>query len=120
MKQNLRPIVIINKVDRPTARTKEVENEIFNLFCDLETSNDLIEYPLFYCSGRDGWIKTSHEGEKIKNISFISFRLMEKTLHDRRSMWMSLQRVRKEHFDEREKLKELEDKFERGFCRVMV
>jgi len=47
LKQGLRPIVIINKVDRPTARVKEVENEIFSLFCDLNVPDELLEYPIF-------------------------------------------------------------------------
>jgi GTP-binding protein len=47
--------VIINKVDRPTARVEEVKNEIFDLFCDLEMSDDLLDYPILYASGRDGW-----------------------------------------------------------------
>jgi GTP-binding protein len=50
--QKIKPIVIINKVDRPSARVKEVENEIFSLFCDLDTHDDLLEYPIFYASGR--------------------------------------------------------------------
>ena len=55
LRQKLKPIVIINKVDRPTARVEDVKNEIFELFCDLEMSDDLLDYPILYASGRDGW-----------------------------------------------------------------
>lgn len=65
LKQKLKPIVIINKVDRPSARPEEVEQEVFNLFCELEVSDDLLDYPLFYCSGKEGWVKTSLNGEKF-------------------------------------------------------
>jgi GTP-binding protein len=34
---------------------KEVENEIFDLFCSLDASDDLLDYPIFYCSGKSGW-----------------------------------------------------------------
>jgi GTP-binding protein len=64
LKQKLKPIVIINKVDRPSARAAEVEQEVFNLFCDLEVSDELLEYPLFFSSGKEGWVKTSVTGEK--------------------------------------------------------
>lgn len=50
-----KPIVIINKVDRPTARVEDVENEIFDLFCDIDKDEDFIDYPVFYASGKDGW-----------------------------------------------------------------
>ena len=61
----MKPIVIINKVDRPSARPEEVEQEVFNLFCELEVSDDLLEYPLFFCSGKEGWVKTTLHGEKF-------------------------------------------------------
>ena len=63
LKQNLKPIVIINKVDRPSARVEEVEQEIFNLFCDLEVPDHLLDYPLYYSSGKDGWVKQSMDGK---------------------------------------------------------
>ena len=39
---------MINKVDRQTARVDEVENEIFDLFCNLEADDDQLEYPIVY------------------------------------------------------------------------
>jgi GTP-binding protein len=32
-------------------------NEVFNLFCELDTPNELLDYPLFFSSGRDGWVR---------------------------------------------------------------
>ncbi|CAD8060651.1 unnamed protein product [Paramecium primaurelia] len=65
LQSNLKPIVIINKVDRPSARPVEVEHEIFNLFCDLEAPSESLDYPLYFCSGKEGWVrKGSMEAEK--------------------------------------------------------
>lgn len=65
LKQNLKPIVIINKVDRPTARVKEVENEIFDLFCSLEVSDEILDYPVFYASAKNGWAVNDMNDEKV-------------------------------------------------------
>merc|ERR1712086_226088 len=51
----LKPIVVINKVDRPTSRLDEVESEIFDLFCNLDASDDQLEYPTIYASAKNGW-----------------------------------------------------------------
>lgn len=51
----LKPIVVINKVDRPDARIDEVIDEIYNLFMILEASNDQLDFPIVYASGREGW-----------------------------------------------------------------
>lgn len=58
LKQGLKPIVIINKVDRPTARIKDVESEILDLFIEMEVHEDLLDYPIYYASGREGWAVT--------------------------------------------------------------
>lgn len=64
LKQKLKPMVVINKVDRPGARVKEVENEIFDLFCSLDCNDELLDYPLFYASAKGGWASRSMEGDK--------------------------------------------------------
>jgi GTP-binding protein len=51
----LRPIVIINKVDRPDARVDEVLNEVFDLFVALDASDAQLDFPVVYASGRNGW-----------------------------------------------------------------
>jgi GTP-binding protein len=55
LKMGLKPIVVINKVDRPTARVGEVENEIFDLFVNLSASDAQMEFPMVYACARDGW-----------------------------------------------------------------
>jgi len=51
---DLRPIVVINKVDRSDARTQEVLNEIYDLFIDLDATEEQLEFPVLYCIARDG------------------------------------------------------------------
>ena len=53
--QGLKPIVVINKVDRSDARAKEVINEIFDLFVALDANDQQLDFPILYASGRDGW-----------------------------------------------------------------
>ena len=51
----LRPIVVINKCDRPDARSDDVLSEIFDLFVALEADDDQLDFPTLYASGREGW-----------------------------------------------------------------
>ncbi len=51
----LRPVVVINKIDKPDARPAAVGNEVFDLFCDLGADDNQLEFPVLYASGRDGW-----------------------------------------------------------------
>jgi GTP-binding protein len=55
LKQGLRPIVVINKIDKPDQRAKEVVEEIFDLFVNLEATDEQLDFPILYASGRDGW-----------------------------------------------------------------
>ncbi|MCB1651230.1 MAG: translational GTPase TypA [Alphaproteobacteria bacterium] len=55
LKQGLRPIVIINKVDRPDGRPEEVIDEVFDLFVSLDANDAQLDFPILYASGRDGW-----------------------------------------------------------------
>ncbi len=52
---HLKPIVVINKIDRPDNRPIEVLNEIYDLFIDLDANEEQLEFPVVYASGRDGW-----------------------------------------------------------------
>lgn len=51
---NLRPIVVVNKIDRPDARSQEVLNEIYDLFIDLDATEEQLEFPVLYCIAKDG------------------------------------------------------------------
>ena len=56
----LKPIVIINKIDKPARRIEEVKDEVADLFLELATSDDQLDYPVYYAIGRDGkaWTDT--------------------------------------------------------------
>ena len=64
LKLNLKPIVIINKIDRPDARPEEVLSKVFDLFIDLNASEEQLDFPILYASGRNGWAT-----EDLKNGS---------------------------------------------------
>ena len=51
----LRPMVIINKVDKPDGRPEEVVDEVFDLFVALDADDAQLDFPILYASGRDGW-----------------------------------------------------------------
>lgn len=55
LKLGLKPIVVINKVDRPDRRVKEVVDEILELFMALEANDEQLDFPIIYASGRAGW-----------------------------------------------------------------
>ncbi|HEY0218203.1 MAG TPA: translational GTPase TypA [Afipia sp.] len=61
LKLGLKPIVAINKVDRPDARVTEVVNEVFDLFAALDASDEQLDFPILYGSGKNGWMGTSPE-----------------------------------------------------------
>ncbi len=52
---HLKPIVVINKVDRKSARPLEVLDEVFELFVELEANDDQLDFPTVYAAGREGW-----------------------------------------------------------------
>ncbi|MGC2082370.1 MAG: translational GTPase TypA [Bradyrhizobium sp.] len=59
LKLGLKPIVAINKVDRPDARVTEVVNEVFDLFAALDATDEQLDFPILYGSGKNGWMGTS-------------------------------------------------------------
>jgi GTP-binding protein len=68
--RRLEPIVVINKVDRPDARVQEVLNEIFDLFIDLDATEEQMDFPVIYAVARDGQASTDPEvrGESLKPL----------------------------------------------------
>ena len=60
---HLRPIVVINKMDRPNRRPADVLNEIYDLFIDLGATEEQLEFPVVYASGRAGWSSNVQEAE---------------------------------------------------------
>jgi len=64
LKVGLKPIVIINKVDRADARPAAVANEVFDLFAALDASEEQLDFPVLYGSAKEGWMAKSPEGPK--------------------------------------------------------
>jgi GTP-binding protein len=56
---NLKPIVVINKVDKPNCRPDEVHDAVFELFFNLDATEDQLNFPTFYGSGKNGWFNDS-------------------------------------------------------------
>ena len=61
---NLKPIIVVNKVDRPNARPYEVVDEVLELFIDLGATEEQLDTPVIYASGRDGWATAEYNPEK--------------------------------------------------------
>src|SRR5262249_6731828 len=69
LKVGLKPIVVINKVDRPDARPVEVANEVFDLFAALDASEEQLDFPILYGSAKEGWMAQSPTGPKDKGMA---------------------------------------------------
>lgn len=63
LEQNLKPIVVINKIDKPDARVAEVEDEVLELFMELDANDEQLDFPVIYANGRDGIAKTDMADE---------------------------------------------------------
>ncbi|MCL2567665.1 MAG: translational GTPase TypA [Alphaproteobacteria bacterium] len=59
----LKPIVLINKMDKPDRRPDEVYNEVFDLFVNLGASDEQLDFPILYAAARDGWVSKTEEKE---------------------------------------------------------
>lgn len=66
----LKPVVVINKVDRPNSRPDDVVDEVFDLFVSLGADDDALDFPLVYASAKEGWA-TSDLAEKTDNVQVI-------------------------------------------------
>ena len=65
LKQGLRPMVIINKIDRSDSRAEDVVDEVFDLFVALDANEEQLDFPILYASGRDGWCVEDLEDERV-------------------------------------------------------
>ena len=66
--RGLKPIVVVNKIDRPDARADEVHNEVFDLFAALGANDEQLDFPMLYASGRQGWATATLDGPR-ENLS---------------------------------------------------
>src|SRR6187402_245223 len=64
---NLRPIVVINKVDKANCRPDEVHDAVFELFFNLDATEEQLDFPTFYGSGKNGWF--NNKNEQIEGIT---------------------------------------------------
>jgi GTP-binding protein len=64
LKVGLQPIVAINKIDKPDERHVEVVNEVFDLFANLDASEDQLDFPILYGSAKEGWMAMSPTGPR--------------------------------------------------------
>ena len=64
LKIGLKPIVCVNKVDKPDARPSEVVNEVFDLFAALDATDEQLDFPILYGSAKQGWMALSPDGPK--------------------------------------------------------
>ena len=58
LEAGLKPVVIVNKIDRPDGRPMDVMHEVFDLFVELGAEELALDFPVVYCAGRDGWATT--------------------------------------------------------------
>src|SRR5271163_5103660 len=68
LKVGLKPIVVINKVDRPDARPREVANEVFDLFAALDASEEQLDFPILYGSAKQGWMATDANRSEERRV----------------------------------------------------
>ncbi|HEY4406385.1 MAG TPA: GTP-binding protein, partial [Xanthobacteraceae bacterium] len=68
LKIGLKPIVVINKVDRSDARPSQVASEVFDLFAALDATEEQLDFPVLYGSAKQGWMATSPEGPKDQGM----------------------------------------------------
>jgi GTP-binding protein len=71
--RGLKPIVVINKIDRPGARPDWVMDEVFDLFDRLDATDEQLDFPVIYCSAINGIAGTDHADMTLKAISKCKF-----------------------------------------------
>ena len=70
LEMNHRVIVVVNKIDKPDARLEEVEEEVLELLCDLDATDEQLDSPMIFCSGRQGTASLSpyQPGEDLRPL----------------------------------------------------
>src|SRR6202008_2539509 len=69
LKMGLKPIVVINKVDRSDARPVEVINEVFDLFAALDATDEQLDFPILYGSAKQGWMAEKLDGPQDQGMT---------------------------------------------------
>lgn len=68
LKIGLKPIVCVNKVDKPDARVNDVVNSVFDLFAALDATDEQLDFPIIYGSAKQGWMSSSPEGSQEEGM----------------------------------------------------
>jgi GTP-binding protein len=68
LKIGLKPIVCVNKVDKPDARVNNVVNSVFDLFAALDATDEQLDFPIIYGSAKQGWMSTSPDGSQEEGM----------------------------------------------------
>ncbi len=79
LQRGIKPIVVVNKIDRQDARADEVHTEVFDLFAALGATDEQLDFPMLYASGRQGWADAELEGPR-KDLSAL-FNLVLSHVH---------------------------------------
>jgi GTP-binding protein len=69
LKVGVRPIVAINKIDKPDERHGEVVNEVFDLFAALDATDEQLDFPVLYGSAKEGWMSLDPKGPKEQGMA---------------------------------------------------
>ena len=77
LKQGLKPIVVINKLDKQDQRASEVLDETFDLFVSLDANDEQLDFPVLYASGRSGWASNEIDGPR-ENLNPLLNTILEK------------------------------------------
>ncbi len=73
----LKPIVVVNKVDKPNCRPEEVYEMVFDLMCDLSATEDQLDFPVVYGSAKNGWMAEDWT-QQTENIDYLLDTILEK------------------------------------------
>lgn len=76
LKIGLKPIVVVNKVDKPNCRPEQVYEMVFDLMCDLNASEDQLDFPVVYGSAKNGWMSEDFNKPTV-NIDFLLDQILE-------------------------------------------
>lgn len=76
LKIGLKPIVVVNKVDKPNCRPEQVYEMVFDLMCDLNASEDQLDFPVVYGSAKNGWMGPDFN-QPTDNIDYLLDQILE-------------------------------------------
>ncbi len=65
LQRGIKPIVVVNKIDRQDSRADEVHEEVFDLFAALDATDEQLDFPMLYASGRQGWAVVNLDDERV-------------------------------------------------------